>query len=215
MLAATPAQSAVSVYDAWAQRTRNVQLARLIDHLANAKAMRTLALDQLEALTGSRGYGALLFEGLMASLPKGDGEVEAVMEGGPGGGRAGALARSLNQSRQLVEANAGEGAEYHETVTRAGNGVRALARVAYQDIVRDLDTVRRLATSIDGARDPKAALDLQARLTAQNAKSVLTTARIMALAEMARAKRQLEDADRAERLRRIMEPSFINPSLTR
>ncbi len=177
--------------------------------------MRTLALDQLQALTGSRGYGAMLFEGLRASLPKGDGEVEAVMEGGPGGGRAGALARSLNRSSPAIEAAPSEGAEYHAAATRAGNGARALARVAYQDIVRDLDTVRRLSSSIDGARDPKDALDLQARLTAQNAKSVLTTARIMALAEIAQARRQLEDADRAERLLRTMQPRFINPSLTR
>lgn len=201
------------MYDAWAQHTRSIQLARLIEQLANAKVVRGLAEDQLKAFTGSRGYGALLLEGLRAILPERDADVEAVFEGQLGGGQAGDLARRLNASALPEEEPRGEGMEFHQSSTRSGNGLRALARVAYQEIARDIEIVRNLAASIDSAGDPKATLDLQARLTAQNVKSVLVTARMMALSELARARRQLEEADRAERLRRMLEPRFINPSI--
>lgn len=221
LVMATEARSGgIPVFDGIADFTRGQQLQQAIDQVATSEAMRdTLAL-QYAALVGSRGFGALLPEGLRSLMPGSDAGIARVLAGLPGAGAAGGLARRLQEQFPLEvdgpevasDAN-GNGNGFHNRRVRASQGAEALARIAYLEIERDLAMLRSMTGAIASADDPKAALELQARLMAQNAKSVLITARMLALAEITRARVEASHADRARLVRGLVAPNFVNPRI--
>lgn len=215
----TPAQGGgVPVYDATAHVARLEQLLRAAEQLTAAKAMLDTSRTQLQALTGTRGYGTVLSPALVSTMPDGARSMAALLAGESGGSVAFDLVDQLRLQSPLevsVEAyGSGAGGEYHNSLTRLGQGAEAIGRVAYAELARDLSAVNALTNLIDHADDPKAAIDLQSRLLAQNAKSLLITGKILAAAEIARAKRQNSDAARALEFQRMVAPRFVNPRLS-
>ena len=214
-----PAESGFPVFDAAAQATRVNQLHQLSEQLSALQRIRDAEERQIAALTGSRGYGAYRTDAFVTHLPGGGDEVAGILRGATGQGIVYALVRRLRDlfPLEITEpgSSGGPGQEFHSQIARMSMGSEALARIAYQELARDLEVVTALSRSIDTATDPKAVLDLQARLMAQNAKSALTAARVLTLSEFGRARREFNMADRANRLRAMIVPRFVNPALDR
>ena len=204
----------VPVHDATAHVARLDQVARLVEQLNLLRGQLDAAHDSLRALTGSGGYGARHPGGLATGLPGGEAAFAALLAGG-GEGPAAALRDRLREAFQLeVEAGAGA-AGLHNARVRGAHAREALARTTYEEASRNLELVRTLSGEADAADSVKTAIDLQNRLLAQNARSVLAVVQVMAAAEAAEAQRERRQAELALRLRRMAEPRFLNPRLDR
>ncbi len=205
------------VYDGVAEATRLEQLGHLVNQLTTMRRQLEAARASLQALTGSAGFGSWHPRSLESALPAGEADLDRLLAGGGGTGAAPALRDRLREEFQLeIEASpdsSGTAAEIHNQVVLGSQGLEAVARTAYEEAARDLGAVAALSRAIDNAGSVKASMDLQNRLLAQNAKSILAAARLIAAAEAAAARQARLDAERALRLRRLAEPRFFNPRL--
>ncbi len=205
----------VPVHDVAAEATRLQQLTHLVDQLSLLRSQLAAARSSLDALTGSAGYGTWHIRSLDSALPAGQSELVRLLAGGQLSGAAPILRDRLREEFQLeIEASpsfSGSAAGIHNDSVRGSHGLEAVARTAYEEAVRDLEVVVSLSAAIDRAGSVKASMDLQNRLLAQNAKSVLAAARLIAAAEAAAARRMRMDAERSLRLRRLATVRFHNP----
>ena len=213
-LTPVPEAAGLTVHDPAAQHTRRDQLQNAREQAGRLQEILDVGRAQLEAFTGSRGYGEALSSGFESDLPAGGLGLADMLAGLTVGGLAKELARRLAErvGLEVEEPVPGAGSQAHHNLrVRRSHGQEILATAAYQEAVEDLEVVRALSRSIEAADRPKDILDLQARLLAQGAKSSLIVARILAAAELNRARQAAEVADRALRVRRLVEPRFINP----
>ncbi len=200
------------VHDNAAHAARLDQLARSLEQLL---ALR----DQLEALTGTSGYGAWSPERLRSALPAGHEALLRLLAGEEGDGSAERIRDRLRDRFALeidpVDESIGPAARLHNRRVLALAGSESAAAAAYEAASLDLEAIAALAAAADGAEDAKASLDLQNRILAQNAKSLLEAARMLAAAEVGEAQRRRLEAERALRIREMALPRFVNPRLDR
>ena len=205
----------VPVHDVAAEATRLRQLTHLVNQLSTLRSQLAAARSSLDALTGSAGYGSWHLRSLDSALPAGQSDLARLLAGGRFSGAAPVLRDRLREEFQLeIEASPGSSGSavgIHNDSVRSSHGLEAVARTAYEETVRDLEAVVALSAAIDRAGSVKASMDLQNRLLAQNAKSVLAAARLIAAAEAAAARQMRIDAERALRLRRLATARFHNP----
>ena len=205
----------VPVHDVAAEATRLQQLTHLVNQLSTLRSQLAAARSSLDALTGSAGYGSWHLRSLESALPAGQSELARLLAGGQVSGSTPILRDRLREEFQLeIEASphsSGSAAGIHNDSVRGSHGLEAVARTAYEEAVRDLEAVVALSAAIDRAGSVKASMDLQNRLLAQNAKSILAAARLTAAAEAAAARRIRMDAERSLRLRRLATVRFHNP----
>ena len=203
------------VHDVAAESTRLEQLTHLVEQLNTLRGQLETARASLRAITGSAGYGSWHSGSLESTLPDGHLELVRLLAGHDEVGEAAALRDRLREDFQLeIEASrgfSGTVANIHNNRVRGSQGLEAVARTAYQEAARDLGVVAGLSKGVDGATTLKESMDLQNRLLAQNAKSVLAAVRMIAAAEAAAARRAQMDAERSLRLRHLARPRFRNP----
>lgn len=210
------ASAAVRVHDSRAESTRRHQLAGLRNQIATLQEALQVSRDQYAALTGSRGYGTAFPTGLRTRFPDAAPGVAGLLTGIAGDGLLGTLFRYLLERTglEIAEPVPGAGSQaFHNLRVRRSQGQEALAQMAYQETANDLRIIEALSQSIEHARDPKEVLDLQARLLAQGAKSSLIAARVLAAAELNRARQAAERSRRAVTVHGLVAPRFINPQI--
>ncbi len=207
------------VHDGAAEATRLEQVARLADQLRTMRRQLDAARANLQALTGTAGYGAWNPDSLVSTLPDSQRELASVLSGRGDAGASAVLRDRLREYFQLeLEASpeaVRTAASVHNERVWGLQGLEALARTAYEKAVHDERAIAALSAAIDEAHSMKASTDLQNRLMAQNAASVLAAARMIAASEVAAARRRRLEAEWSFRLRRLATPRFLNPRLSR
>ena len=218
-IASPAAGNGVPVHDGAAEATRLEQVAHLVDQLTTMRRQLEAARANLQALTGAAGYGAWDPGSLVSTLPAGQGELAGILSGQGDTGASAVVREQLREYFQLELEASPEAvrttASVHNERVWGLQGLEAIARTAYEKAAQDERVITALSAAIDRAQSVKASMDLQNRLMAQNAASVLAAARMIAATEAAAARQRRLDAERALRLRRLAIPRFLNPRFSR
>ncbi len=165
------AQFAVIDVAALAQLVQQVQT--MAQQLAAAQALVTQAQAQYDALTGPRGMQQLLAGTPRNYLPRTGADIDALLAGGTAGfgGLAGEVAAGARAVEVLTPAHLAQlTADERALVT--GDRQRtalaaALSREALATASERFNALQALITALGRATDPKAVLDLQARIGAE------------------------------------------------
>jgi type IV secretion system protein VirB5 len=200
-LAAAPARAQWAVIDvhAIAQLTTQVQV--LEQQLANARSQLQTAAQQYQSLTGGRGMELLLAGTVRNYLPANWNQLSAALQ--PGGGAYAALGVDVQTA---LSANAVLSAQGLAALSPADRQQilnlrqttamsQALSRQALANASSRFDAIQTLINSIAAAGDPKAILDLQTRIAAeqgmlQNEQTKLQILGQLALAQDAAGRQQ-------------------------
>lgn len=195
-----------AVVDARAIAQLVKQVATMEKQLSTARDQLTQARDQFNAMTGGRGMEALLPGINRNYLPTSWTELEDVLRGTAGA--YGALHAALNAAMEAnavltsaeVEQLSPAERAHLEAARRSAALLQASAREALAVTSQRFASIQTLISSISGAQDQKAILDLQARIAAeqgmlQNEHTKLETLYQVAQAEeWAREQRTREQA---------------------
>jgi type IV secretion system protein VirB5 len=154
-----------------AQLVQEVQT--LAQQLATAQAVLAQAQVQYDALTGGRGMQALLGGIQRNYLPRTGAELDVLLAGGSAGfgGLAGEVAAGARAVTVLTPEHLAN-LTVDERALVTGDRQRtalaaALSREALAAASERFNTLQGLITAIGAAQDPKAILDLQARIGAE------------------------------------------------
>jgi type IV secretion system protein VirB5 len=165
------AQWAVIDVDAIAQLVQQVQT--LQQSLSTAESELDQARQEYRAMTGDRGMAQLLGGAVRNYLPTDESELDALLN--QSGGQYGSVASSL---QQFITANAAlsqselarlapEGAAQLQAVRRSTALLQAVTSEAISRTSDRFASLQQLIDSIGRASDQKAALDLHARIAAE------------------------------------------------
>ncbi len=180
------------------------QVTTMASQLEAAQAQLEQARAQYQSLTGTRGMDALLAGTVRNYLPTDGSQIAAILQGG--GGSFAALATDLqrNLSANAVLADpqlAGLPADVRAQLGTARNAVALLQSVSQEALSNSsqrFSALQKLIDSIPTAQDAKGALDLQARIAAeqgmlQNEQTKLQVLYQMALAQQWAAREQAQE----------------------
>ncbi|WP_118181175.1 P-type DNA transfer protein VirB5 [Paraburkholderia phosphatilytica] len=127
-------------------------------------------LQLYESLSGSRGFGALLSDSVVAgSLPAGWQDVYSAIEKGGYAGLTGS-AQTLRSASDTYDCDDQSGVD-RQLCQRALNKPfqdKAFGEQAYQTELSELDQIESLTRQIDVTQDPKGIAELQARIQSES-----------------------------------------------
>ncbi len=190
---AAHAQWAVIDVNAIVQLTQQVSVLR--QQLTTAESELSLAQNTFSAMTGSRGMQNLLSGTARNYLPTSLGDLQAVLQGTSG--TYGALSASVTS---LVQTNAVLSAQQVSQLSpalqarllaaRNANALlQAIAGSAMSTASSRFSSLQQLITAIGTASDQKGALDLQARIAAEQSMLQNDQAKLAVLAQAAEGQR--------------------------
>ncbi len=176
LLAGAPAahaQWAVVDVGAIAQLIQEVQL--LEQALSTAQGELAAARQTFRSMTGDRGMESLLAGTVRNYLPTSQSDLQALLSGGASS--YGALANALQAlvgenavlTAQQLAALAPQAAAYVQAVRRTTALAQVIAGEALSNASGRFTSLQQLIGAIGGASDPKAILDLDARIAAEQA----------------------------------------------
>jgi type IV secretion system protein VirB5 len=166
--------------------TAQKQLSTAVDHLAQAR-------QQYAALTGDRGMEQLLPGQQRNYLPTSWGDIAAALQGASGApGSFSAAAQALITANAVLSAQDLSGLSppelAHLNAARQNAALlQVLSRQAITTTSERFATLQQLIGAIQTAQDPKAALDLQARIAAEQAMLQNDCMKLQALYQAAEA----------------------------
>jgi type IV secretion system protein VirB5 len=168
-----PARAQFAVIDVAALAQLVQQLQTMAQQLLAAQALVTQAQAQYTALTGPRGMQQLLAGTPRNYLPRTGGDIDTLLAGGTAGfgGLAGEVAAGARAVQVLTPAHLAA-LTPDERALVTGDRQRtalaaALSREALATASERFNELQVLITALGGATDPKAVLDLQARIGAE------------------------------------------------
>lgn len=200
-----PSQAVMPVVDVRAIVQLVQQIRTLQDQLATARNMLTEAQNSFQAMTGRRGMERLLAGQVRNYLPPDWRELASAISSVRG--RYGALAQELESiiadnavmsARDLAQL----GPAQRDRVLEARRDValaQGLSRDALAAAGQRFDALRDLIAAIPDAEDPKAVMDLQARIAAEQAMLANEHTKLNVLFETASAEREARVQQRRER----------------
>jgi type IV secretion system protein VirB5 len=200
-----PAHAQWAVIDVAAIQQAIQQMLVLKEQLDNAKGQLKQAEDAFRSLNGARGMERLASGIARDYLPPQWQELEQVIASTSA--RYGALARTLNQIKQknaiLTAAEIAKLPARMQTeigqVRQDAALAQMLAREALASTSARFDKLQSLIDAIGAAEDPKAVMDLQARIEAEQAMLVNDQTKVGAAFQAAEAERQARIAQNRER----------------
>jgi type IV secretion system protein VirB5 len=168
-----PARAQFAVVDVAALAQLVQQVQTLAQQLAAAQALLTQAQSQYAALTGPRGMQQLLADAPRNYLPRTGADIDVLLAGGSAGfgGLAGEVATGARAVEVLTPGHLAD-LTPDERALVMGDRQRtalaaALSREALATASERFNALQALITALGGATDPKAVLDLQARIAAE------------------------------------------------
>jgi type IV secretion system protein VirB5 len=203
--ALTPAHAAMAVIDVSAIRQLLQQVSTLREQLANAREQLRQSQQSYAAMTGTRGMERLAGGLTRNYLPPDWAALAEVLS--ETSTRYGALSRELVA---LEQANAVLGTSELAALTpqararveesrRAGALAQVLAREALATTGRRFTTVQSLLDAIGTAQDPKAVMDLSARIQAEQAMLANEQTKLTSLFQALEAERAVQSQQARER----------------
>jgi type IV secretion system protein VirB5 len=200
-----PANAQWAVIDVGAITQMVQQLLVMKQQLDNAKGQLKQAEDQFRSMTGSRGMERLAGGIARDYLPADWQQLAQVLDATSA--RYGALARDLEQIKrsnavltpdEIARLPAASQARISELRQDAALK-QMLARQALSTTSSRFSTLQSLIDAIGGADDPKAVMDLQARIQAEQVMLANDQAKLSAAFQAAEAERQARIAQNRER----------------
>ncbi len=203
------AHAAMAVVDVRAITQLRSQIRALEQQLQTARQHLSQAQAEYQALTGNRGMEQLLSGTARNYLPTDWAALDALLRQ-----TSGAYHALAGQITALVEANAvlsptqlarlsAQQREHLETSRRSAALLQATTRQALETTSARFDSLQQLITAIGGAQDPKAVLDLQARIAAEQAMLQNENTKLMLL-------QQASEAEARAREQRTREMAIAN-----
>jgi type IV secretion system protein VirB5 len=177
--------------------TLQQQLTTVHDHLAQAR-------QQYAALTGDRGMERLLAGQTRNYLPTNWNDVQAVLQGT--GGAYGSLAASAHSilttnavlsAQDLARLSASERVHL-DGARQSAALLQAVSRQALSTTSDRFTSLQQLIDAISSAGDPKAILDLQARISAEQGMLANDSAKLQVLYQAAQAEQWAQQQRRQE-----------------
>jgi type IV secretion system protein VirB5 len=203
----SPAEAQFAVIDVGAITQLITEVQTLQTALDTARSQLTQAQEQYVALTGARGMDQLLAGIQRNYLPTTWAELQGAM--GPGSGSYPALSASVTAtvgSNAILTAAelATLPADVQQSI-RQQRAVVALSQgLARQELVNTsarFASLQQLIAALGRAADPKAVLDLQARILTENAMLLNEQSKLQSLQRVTRSE---QDASRQQRLERAL-----------
>lgn len=205
LLAALPAHALLPVIDVRAIAQMLQQIQTLQQQLATARNQLQQAQSAFAAMTGPRGMEHLLANEVRNYLPADWAQLAGAMQAMPG-----QYAALSNEWQQLIAANAvldanelaglGAAAQANiDTQRRAVAMAQGLAREALSAASARFASLQALIGEIPHATDPKAVMDLQARIGAEQAMLANEHTKLSMLFEAAKAERSAGEQQQRER----------------
>jgi type IV secretion system protein VirB5 len=202
---ASNAQAQWAVVDVGAIAQLIEQIATMKEQLDTMRGQLNQAKKQYESTTGSRGMERLLSGTDRNYLPSNWQSIASAVQGRAGGSGLSGQIASLINSNSVLQANqlgslSTEEREQLDTARGSAALMQATTRRALEATSARFGSLQRLIDAIPGADDPKAALELQARIAAEQVMLQNEQTKLMVLyqsaeaEEMARRQRARESA---------------------
>ena len=199
----TPAHAQFAVIDVASLGQLIQQVSTLEQQVATARSQLSQAQSEYAAITGSRGMQLLLTGVNRNYLPANWGELSQVMSGASA--RFPALSADVSArvaaNAVLTPAQVASLSPTQQAQLAAARGSRAMlqamARAALANSSDRFASLEQLISAIGGATDPKASLDLTARITAEQGMLQNEHTKLQLLFQVAES----EERARAQRLR--------------
>jgi type IV secretion system protein VirB5 len=173
MLGMTPAAHAIPVVDVGAIAQLVKQVSTMAQQLATARSQLAQAQQTLQSLTGSRGMERLLEGTVRNYLPPDWAQLEAAIREGAGTYRALATevrsaidANAVLTAGQLASLSATQRSQL-DAARRSAAMLQVTTRQALAATSNRFASIQQLIDAIPRAQDPKAILDLQARIATE------------------------------------------------
>lgn len=212
LLMGVPAQAQWAVFDAAAAEQNLEQIAHMVsqlksmaDQLQTAKSQLDQAKRQYEAVTGSRGMGALVTDTNRNYLP-------SDWEGALGGGNSSlkTLARQISKEAGYLSDTdlSGINQAYRDALRRSGDRAaygQAANAAVFEESGERFNKIKSLMDRIDTAGDEKAIMDLQARIQVEQVMLQNELIRAQSMNAMVQQQQQVE---RERQKQKAMSESF-------
>jgi len=155
--------------------------------------------SQIDSMTGDRGMGALL-SGSRTYLPSDWNSAMATLNQGGSGGTYGALAAAAQQiknaqtvlTQQQTGSLSSQMQQYVEQARNLSASQQAMGQTAYNTAAQRVSTLQTLTNAINGQTDPKAIMDLQARIQSEQAGLANDQAQLQTVAQLTTAQGQAQ-----------------------
>jgi type IV secretion system protein VirB5 len=169
-------------------------LAQLISQYEVMQQQVTLALQTYSTMTGDRGMSQLLSGTNRNYLPTSWAGISSAMQGGNGGGDLGGSIQSIVNTNAVLSAqNVSRLSPNEQAMLNTQRQVtallQALTRTAIGTTSTRFSSLQQLTNAIPTAKDSKAALDLQARVSSENTMMINDSSKLQALYTTAQAER--------------------------
>ena len=176
LLPLAPARAQMSVIDntSVAQLVRQVQQAAQQIQLLQQQVQQVLSIYNAVSHVTDLGsaVSALGMLGIQNPLPVNPYAVQSLISGrGSVAGMTGSIGSLFNSNWTTAHVYTPTGTSYEASLSQRGAtsiaGIQGLSGQLYQSMAQRLPLLRELQSRIDGAKDPKDVMDLQARLAAE------------------------------------------------
>lgn len=183
-----------------------MKLAKMVAQLEQLKAQLNQAKDTYESMTGQRGMRWLMMGQDYSRLPTDWSETVNMLDpqgGGYGSYRIKYLAGQILENMNEIDPSVFEDVDsvYSKLAledARQAATAKALQATQYDDVSARFRELKDLIREISSAEDQKAILDLQARITAQQAMLRNEALKMRALAQLRKTQNSLQKAKRQQ-----------------
>ena len=199
-----PASAQFAVIDVASLGQLIQQCQMLQQELTTARAYLTQAQQQYAALTGTRGMQQLLSGTQRNYLPTSWNDVQGVLQGnstaysGLSGSTQSILSTNAVLNAQQVSGLSANEQMHLNNARQTAALLQAVTRVGLSTTSNRFASLQQLITAMSGATDPKAALDLQARIGAEQAMLANDASKLQVLYQVAQAQRWAQQQQRQE-----------------
>lgn len=173
-------------------------LGQAMQQVAAWQQQYTQMQSQISSMTGDRGMANLL-PGSRTYLPADWSSAMTTLNQG-GGTSYGALAQAAQQiknaqsvlSQQQTSTMTPQMQQYVEKIRNLSASQQAIGQAAYSTAAQRVNTLQTLTNSLNGQTDPKAVMDLQARIQSEQAGLANDQAQLQSVAQLTAAQNQAQ-----------------------
>lgn len=173
-------------------------LGQAMQQVAAWQQQYTQMQSQIKSMTGDRGMANLL-PGSRTYLPADWNSAMTTLNQG-GGTSYGALAQAAQQiknaqsvlSQQQTSTMTPQMQQYVEKIRNLSASQQAMGQAAYSTAAQRVNTLQTLTNSLNGQTDPKAVMDLQARIQSEQAGLANDQAQLQSVAQLTAAQNQAQ-----------------------
>lgn len=183
----------IPVVDIGSLSNQVIQINHMLSQLEQMKSQVSLATRQIDSLTGSRGMGGLLSGQNRSYLPSNWNDAMNMLNGSSSGySELANAANSIKQAQSVLSQQdlnnlSPEMKSYLDQIRNISASQQAMGQEAYKNASSRIDTLQSLTDQINSATDPKAIMDLQARIQSEQTQLANDQSKLQTVAQMQQA----------------------------